>query len=344
MKTISKLLLVLLLLLSFSSYAQQFDTALEYLEFLGKEQEIVTKSTWKYTKAVAHSKSDRNINNKRKNLLKTVARAIAKIEKAQGFEGDDYKNNVLRHMRLNESLLKHDYAKIVDMKAVAEQSYDLMEAYVLAQELADKKMAESQAEYEKKIYAFAATHNINIIESDNDLGKKMDISNKVFKHTNALHLVFFKVYINEIYLWNAISKKDVSGIQQNANALSETAKEGLEILKTHDVYKTDKSVLLANKAAFEFFIDEAENKIPEIADFLILNEDFETIKTTLEKTPEKKRTKKQIDAYNSKVKALNKAVNNYNKLNTNLNNKRKSVIDKLENTKTFFLARHIPKD
>lgn len=344
MKTTSKLILTFLLALSFNSYAQKFDTALEYLEFLGKEQEIVTKSTWRYTKAVAHSKSDRNINNKRKSLLKTVARAIAKIEKAQGFKGDDYKNKVLKHMRLNKSLLKHDYAKIVDMKTVAEQSYDLMEAYILAQELADKKMAESQAEYEKNFYVFAADHNINIIESDNDLGKKMTISNKVFRHTNALHLVFFKVYINEIYLWNAVSKKDVNGIQQNANALSETAKEGLEILKTHEVYKTDKSVILANKVAFEFFIDEAENKIPQIADFLILNEDFENIKTTLEKTPEKKRTKAQIDAYNNKVKALNKAVNNYNKLNTSLNNKRKSVIDKLENTKTNFLARHIPKD
>ena len=50
----------------------------------------------------------------------------------------DYKNKVLKHMRLNESLLKHDYAKIVDMKTVAEQSYDLMEAYIVAQELADK--------------------------------------------------------------------------------------------------------------------------------------------------------------------------------------------------------------
>lgn len=344
MKTLTKILFALLLTVSYHTNAQKFDTALEYLEFIGKEQEIVTKSTWKYTKAVAHSKSDRNINKKRKSLIKTVERSIAKIKKAQGFDGNGYKNNVLRLMNLNESLLKQDYAKIVDMKAVAEQSYDLMEAYVLAQEMADEKMAESQAEYETQFYDYAAKHKINIVESDNDLGKKMKVSNKVFKHTSSMHLAFFKVYINEVYLWKAINKKDVSGIQQNANALSETAKEGLELLKTQEAYKNDKSLILSTKAVFEFFIDEAENKIPQISEFLILNDDFITIKNTLEKTPEKKRTKEQIDAYNGKIKEINDAGNNYNKLNESLNASRQKVLNKLEEAKAKFLSRHVPKD
>ncbi|WP_299889640.1 hypothetical protein [uncultured Lacinutrix sp.] len=344
MRILTKLLFALLLIASFQSNAQSFDTAVEYLDFLRKEQEIVTKSTWKYTKAVAHSKSDKNINKKRKVLIKTVERAIAKIERAQGFDGDDYKNNVLKHMRLNESLLKQDYAKIIDMKAVAEQSYDLMEAYIIAQELADKKMADSQAEYEANFYAFAAKHKINVIESDDDLGKKMEISNQVFNHTNALHLIFYKVYINEVYLWDAINNNDVSGIQQNTNALNETAKEGLEILKTQKTYKTDKSLIAATKTVFEYFIDETENKISQIADFLILQDDFQTIKNTLEKTPEKKRTKEQVDAYNKKIKEINKAGASYNKVSASLNTNRQKVLEKLETTKSKFLDRHIPKD
>lgn len=344
MKLLTKLCLIILLLISFQSNAQQFDTALEYLEFLGEELETVTKSTWKYTKAVAHSKSDRNVNNKRKTLIKTVEKAISKIEKAKAYNNDDYKNNVLKHIRLNESLLKQDYAKIIDMKAVAEQSYDLMEAYILAQELADKKMADSQAEYEANFYEYAAKHNINIIESDNDLGKKMTISNAVFNHSNALYLIFFKVYINEVYLWDAIKNNDVSGIQQNANALNQTAKEGLDILKTIEPYKNDTSIILATKAVFDFFIDETENKIPVIADFFILQEDFKTIKNTLEKTPEKKRTKPQVDAYNKKIKEINKAGTIYNKTNTKLNTERQKVLEKLETTKAKFLDRHIPKD
>ena len=344
MKSLTKLAFILLFICACNVNAQSFSNALEYLEFLGEEEETVTKNMWKYTKAVAHSKSDRTITSKRTVLIKSVERAIAKIEKAQGYKGDDYKSKVLEHMRLNESLLKQDYAKIIDLKEVAEQSYDYMEAYILAQELADRKMAEAQAIYEKDFYAFAADNNINIIESESDLGKKMDISNKVFNHNNNLYLIFFKVYINEVYLWEAIEKGDVNGIQQNASALNQTAKEGLEKLKTVELYKNDPAIVTTTKTVFDFFINESENEIPKIIDFLVLNSDFETIKETLDNTPERKRTKEQINAYNKKIKDINKAVKTYNTVNTKLNNDRQKVLNQLETTKSNFLERHIPKD
>lgn len=344
MKSLTKLFFIALFTFSFNAQAQKFSTALDYLEFLGKEQETVTKNMWKYTKAIAHSKSDRSIKGKRNVLIKSVERAIAKIEKAQGFEGDDYKKKVLRHMNLNKSLLKQDYAKIVDLKAVAEQSYDFMEAYILAQELADKKMEESQAEYEKDFYAFASKNDINIVESDSDIGKKMKISNEVFNHTNKMHLIFFKVYINEVYLWDAVKENDISAIQQNTNALNQTAKEGLEILKTVELYKKDKALITATEAVFKFFIDETENKITQLTDFLVLKSDVESIQKTLEKTPEGKRTKEQINNYNKKVKEVNKALANYNKINNTLNSGRERVLNRLDTTKSNFLGRHIPKD
>ena len=63
----------------------------------------------------------------------------------------------------------------------------------------------------------------------------------------------------------------------------------------------DQSIINATKKAFEFFIDEGENQIPKITEFLILNEDFEKIKANLEQTAERKPTKEQIDNYNKKV-------------------------------------------
>jgi hypothetical protein len=219
-----------------------------------------------------------------------------------------------------------------------------MEAYIIAQEMADKKMEESQKEYETNFYAFAEKHNIQIIESENDLGKKMKISNEVFEHYNDMYLIYFKVYINEVYLWEAVESNDASAIQQNANALNAAAKEGLEILKTKTKYKNDDSIIKSTTKVFEFFIDETENKMPQITDFLILNEDFEKIKISLEQTPERKRTKEQIDAYNQKVKDINKAVKNYNKVNTELNTKRQTTINELNNTNANFLANHIPND
>ncbi|MGF1555705.1 LIC11966 family surface protein [Paucihalobacter sp.] len=337
-------LLLLLLTLSLTTQSQNFENASQYLDFVSEEQENITKNMWKYTKALAHSKSDRAIESKRSTLVKSVEKAIAKIEKAEGFDGDEYKNQVLTYMRLNESLLKQDYAKIIDLKEVAEQSYDYMEAYILAQELADKKMEEAYEEFDTHFRVFAANHNINIIESESDLGNKMKISSEVFKHYNALHLLHFKASINEAYLMDALERNDMSAIQQNANALSESAKEGLEILKTQDLYKNDRSIIDATQRAFEFYIKEANEEMPKLIEFLALNEAFETIKETLEKTPEKKRTKAQVDSYNKKVNEINKAVKTYNKTNADLNNNRQRIITKLNIVNENFLAKHIPND
>nr|WP_321244118.1 hypothetical protein [uncultured Psychroserpens sp.] len=344
MKTLTLKLTLAFLFIVTSITAQNFKNASEYLDFVGEEQQEITKNMWKYTKAVAHSRSDRSIDGKRKKLLKTIDQAIAKITKANGFGDDDYKSKVLRHMTFNKNLLNQDYAKIIDMKEVAEQSYDAMEAYILAQEMADQKMEESQQEYEKNFYAYAAKHSIQIIESESDLGKKMKISNEVFEHYHDMYLVYFKVYINEIYLMEAVEKSDISAIQQNANALAAAAKEGLEILKTKTAYKKDQSIINATKKAFEFFIEEGEIQIPKITEFLILNEDFEKIKANIEQTAERKRTKEQIDNYNKKVKEINKGADTYNKVNAQLNTKRQDAINGLNNTNANFLSKHIPKD
>lgn len=336
--------LLLFLCSSQVTFSQQFKNALAYLEFVSNEQQNITKNTWKYTKAIAHSKNDRTIASKRNTLIKTVERAITKIKKAQGYDGDEFKNQVLHNLDLNKSLLQQDYAKIIDMKAVAEQSYDAMEAYMLAQEMADKKMAEAQQEFEMHYYAFARKHNIDIVENDSDLGKKMKISGEVFDHYNQLYLIFFKVNMNEVYLYDAIAREDVSGIEQSASSLLESAREGLSILDTVSLYKKDQMLVNATKKTFEFFIDESENKMPVITDFLVANADFEAIRKSLESTPERKRTKAQIDAYNEKVPLINKAVEDYNNTNASLNKQREAVIGNLNAAYERFLAKHIPKD
>lgn len=324
--------------------AQTFNNALEYLDFVSEQQEGISKKMWRYTKSIAHSRSDRNIENKRKSLLKTLDKAISKIRKAPGYEGNEFKNQLLKRLEYSKNMLNNEYAKIIDMKAVAEQSYDAMEAYMLAQEMADKKMEEIQQEYETNYYAFANKHNINIIETESDLSKNMTISNEVFGHYKEMYLVYFKVYINEVYLMDALNKGDANAIQQNANALSESAKEGLEVLKTVEHYKNDKSIANATKKAFEFFIDEADNKVPKLVAFLVLGEDLQDAQAALEKTPQRKRTKEQVDGYNEMVNDYNKGVKEYNKTNSDLNTKRQNIINTLNNTNQNFLSKHIPND
>ncbi|WP_420574241.1 LIC11966 family surface protein [Kordia sp.] len=341
-----KAFFVLICVLTFqTSTAQNFKNANDYLSFIGKENKKISKSMWKYTKSVAHSKSARRIEGDRKRLIKSIERAMIKIRKAKSFTGeDDYKKQVLDYMDLRTSLLKNDYAKIVDMKEVAEQSYDFMEAYILAQKLADERMQEAQETYENAQKDFAARNNIRLIESETELGRKMKISNEVFEHKNEVYLVFFKSNIQERFMLNALSSNDISAIQQNANALQTFAEEGLQALDTLTIYKEDTSLIEATKKALEFYLDETKNEVPKMLEFFLLNEKFTAIKEAIDKKRPKERTKKEIDQYNAMANDINKAIVDFNKRNETLNKKRTKIINQWNEASAKFLSRHIPKE
>jgi len=341
-----KTILVLCCVVGFQlTTAQNFKKANEYLSFIGEENQKISKSSWNYTKSVAHSKSPRKIEGDRKRLLKSIERAMQKIKNATPFEGEDaYQKTVLDYMDLRMSILKNDYAKIVDMKEVAEQSYDFMEAYILAQKLADERMQEAQETYENAQKDYAARNNIRLIESETDLGRKMKISNEVFEHKNEVYLVFFKSNIQERFMLNALASNDISAIQQNANALQTFAEEGIQALDTITLYKDDTSVIKATKIALEFYLNETKNEIPKMLEFFLLNEKFTAIKNAIDKKAQKDRTKKDIDQYNAMANEMNKAVVDFNKANEQLNKERTKIINQWNEASAKFLSRHIPKE
>lgn len=340
-----KLLFILpFLMLTAHCDAQKFRTALDYMNFISRQQVLIVKSSWRYTQAIAHSKDERAIDKKRDILIRSIDRAIMKITKATGFEGEtEYKEKVLNNLQINKNLLLEEYSEIIDMQAVADQSYDAMEAYILAQELADQKMAEAQKEYEENFYAFAKKHNIEVFEGQSELGKKMEISNAVFDYHNDLYLIFFKVHFNESTLLDAIAAKDISAIRQNINALKMAVQEGLGEVDKKPLYKKDDRIAKATKEVFQIHLDEANNTIPQILDYLVINQDFEKIKAAIEKTPESDRTQEQIDSYNAKVDELESKRETINKLIDKLFKERNKKLERLDKANAKFLDKHVPK-
>ena len=150
--------------------------------------------------------------------------------------------------------------------------------------------------------------------------------------------------MNESYLMEALATGDVSAIQQSANALKSSAEEGLAQLDTLTAYKNDRALINSTKKALEFYLEEVTKHVPTLTNFLIVNEDFETIKKNLDNTPKKKRTKEMVDAYNNKVKEMNKGVNEYNNTNNLLNQKRQKYITQINQTTDQYLDKHIPND
>jgi hypothetical protein len=331
-----------LMCITFSGFSQ---TALEYMEKISAETKKIQTDMWDYTNAVAHGKSARKVEKRRAELLQTSQQALNRVKNMNDFHGSTtYRDSVVSFLNINYYVLKEDYAKIVDMEEIAEKSYDNMEAYLMAQEAANKKMGESSEMVGSQQAIFAAKHDITLITNEDDeLGKKMKIASAVYDYYNKVYLIFFKSYIQESYLIAAISNKDVSGIEQNKDALANTANEGMALLKDIAAFNNDNSIVNACNNMLKFYKDEAENKINSITDYFLKSENFNTVNESFSQIKEKNRTQEDVDGYNTAVNEMNASVDAYNKANDEMNENRSENLDAWNKAVAKFTDKHVPK-
>mgnify|MGYP006168023487 CR=1 FL=1 len=328
--------------------AQEFKNAGEYLDYVGKIEKPISKDMWKYTKTVAHSKSAKRIDNVRKNLVKTIQTAKANLEKnSNGFNGDmEFRDDVIQYLAFSELMINEEYAKIVDLQEVAEQSYDFMEAYITTRELVNDKIDAEREKLDESQKRFATKYKINLIESaeNSEIEKKMKISSEVFKYQSNMYLIFFKCNYTTILLDNAIKTKDLAAIQQNANALQQYSEEGLVKIDTFEPVKSDRSLANETKKSMETFQQIATDYASKMIDFYTFNSKFEDIKTSLERKSAKDRTNEEIDNYNKMVKEINTKINDFNKENENYVKTINSVTNNWNKASDAYISKHVPTE
>lgn len=323
---------------------QTTQEAVNYLNQFSDQYKPIQKESWDYMSTLAHSRSGRKIEKRRIDLVNAINKSRREVKKIPAFNNDyTLRDSVVAYLTLNYNILNNDYDKIVDMEAVAEQSYDLMEAYILAQELAGDKMEQALKNLNQEIELFAEKYEIKLIESDGKLEQKLEKSSEAMDYYHQVYLVFFKAYKQEAYLMDAITNSDINSMEQNRNALKSISEEGIQKLTEISNHRGDNTINSACKRMLTFYIDEADNKIPLISDFLLVAKEYEEMSTLINSKDRMQVSQEEIDRYNKAVDGYNKAVNKYNANNKALNSKRNSNLDIWNNAVNSFMDRHIPK-
>ncbi|MFT7613551.1 MAG: hypothetical protein ACI9J3_002526 [Parvicellaceae bacterium] len=335
-------MLAFAMLFSTNSSAQSFSTAIEYMNFIGTHYEQISKDQWSYTSAVAHDKSAKKIDAKRKSLLSSNLSAQKKVAKMAEWDGDgSYRDAVVKFLTLNYDVLNQDYAKIVDMEEIAEQSYDLMEAYLMAQEQASDKINEASKMLSEEQSKFAEANEITLLDNQTKRAKKLENAGLVYSHYNEIYLIFFKCYKQEIYVLDAMNQGDVSSMEQNNSALLSYAEEGLEKLKTSKPYGGDKSLIEAGVSILEFYKSEAAKDNPVLIDSYLKKENFEKINASFTSKKDKDKTQEDVDQYNQAVNDYNVSIEANNKTNESLNKVRAKKIDLWNNISKKYTRKHV---
>lgn len=322
--------------------AQSDRDALDYMEKMFTTLNRSKDDTWQYLKSVTRGKGAKKIESKRQILLTELKTTKIEIQKMGNFESNDsLKNAAVRYMDLSYSVLKEDYDKILNMEEIVEQSYDLMEAYILAQEKASDKLNASFDELVVAQKQFAASHHITLLEAKNDeTSQKIEQASNMLKYYHEIYLIFFKSYKQEAYAMDALQRNDISAFEQHAGTLAQYAQEGLDKLNAKEGYMNDISLKRSGLSILTFYKKEGEKDFPAMTEFYIKKDNFDKIQKTFESISAKNRTQQDVDQYNNGVNELNAAVKEVNKLNDQVNNTRKIQLDQWNKAVEKFFEAH----
>ena len=338
-----KLLFISFVIFSLQSIAQNFQNAGDYISYIVKANDVLAEKYISYLSGVSHGKSARKVEKRRQEVLNSIYEARANMQGLPPFQGDrSLKDSTVAYYKILVSVFNEDYGKIVDMEEIAEQSYDAMEAYMLAKKKANEKLeqaAKSQHDTQKE---FADRHNVKLIEEQTTIGTKIKLADAIMGHYDEVYLIFFKSYKQEGYLLEATKKKDIVSIEQNISALQKFAEEGLEKLKQVKAYNSDPTLIVACRGLLSFYKEEAE-KSKIVTDFLLKEENFNKIKKSFESQPASRRTQQDIDQYNKAVNDINAAVKAYNSQNKKFNDRRAQEINNWNDAVKDFLDRYMPE-
>jgi hypothetical protein len=323
-------------------FAQNFEHAGEYMDFISKQQENISKKYMSYTSASAHGKRAKKVEALRAKLLDEVQEAKMNISGMPSFNGDkEFRDTAVSFMKLYLNVLNDDYAKIIDLEEISEQSYDAMEAYMMAEEKVDEKLEEGNKNVREASERFAARNNVHLINDQSELSDMMKQVREMDVYYHNIYLVFFRPHKQESYLLEAVSKGNITGIEQNKNSLLKYAQDGIEKLTTMKGFQGDNSLVFACRTMLNFYIKEVNEKMNTISDYFLTKERFEAMKKEFDKKGSG-RSKEDTEAYNKGVNDINKASDAYNNNNQYLNENRHEALDSWNKAVTAYFDEHTP--
>ena len=336
-------IIVFLIMMSVELTAQSLDTDPgAYMTAITNAEEGMDKTYLAYMSAVAHSGRAKKVEKLRQQTLESIQNCKFKISDLPYFKHDNsLRQSSMNYVDVCYKVFNDDYAHLVNMEDIIEQSFDEMELYILLQEKTNQRIHDAADTMEKAQKDFAAKYNVTVIDTKDEVSENMELTSKINHYRDQVYLVFFKCNWQDGQITKAINEKKLTGLEEARNALDAYAKEGLLALDSLSNFQGDHSLAQACKQALQFYQQLAENDMQKVTDFFLKEENFNKIKKATD-AKQGSLSKQDVDAYNKSVNDYNASINSYNQLNTNINNKRNQVLDNWNNSDKQFLDTHIP--
>ena len=346
MKKITKNLLVSLFLLVFSagSVAQDFTSAHDYLAYILQNENIVANNMWNYIKISAHSNSDKKIERKKDKLIQTIKEVSHNIGTMPPFEGDAaLRDSLVVFFERSIEILNGDFEEVEKLELEANTSYQAMKKYLNAQSNANQNYSEANNKILEQVDYFAEQNNLELIADNSKLNANLKISNIVYDYYNKFYLIFFRGYIEDTYIIDAVNMQDTTKLKIHIDSLTSAYTTGKAEIGNLLSYNGDNSLKLACQNALNHYKKEATVQLPIIINFFRVDAELRKVKAEYEAIPEAEITQDDVNKYNFTISKYNTAIGEYNETIEIMNNELKENYKQWTKAVEKFLKNHIPK-
>ena len=178
---------------------------------------VMNKTYLGYMSAVAHSGSAKKVEKMRQQTLESIQDCKFKISELPYYKGDNsLRKSSMDYIDICYKVFNEDYAHIVNMEEIVEQSFDEMQLYILTMEKTNEKLQDAYEKIKKAQNDFAAKYKVTVLNTKDELSNNMEITSKVNSYRDKLYLIFFKCNWQDDQITDAINSKKLTGIEEVA--------------------------------------------------------------------------------------------------------------------------------
>lgn len=331
-----------ILTLVHTAKAQNTEDPGAYMTSLSEPLTEMNKTYLQYVSAAAHGRRARKLEKMRAQVLEKISNTQSKVMDLPNYKTDKtLRQSTIDYLKLLYAVFNDDYGKLVNIEEIAEQSIDEMQAYLLLKEKTAERLNKGYETLAMAQKGFAATHKVQLIETQTELGDKMSKASAVSNYADDIYIQFFKCNWQDSKVVEAMNKSKVNEVEQARNALLMYANEGLAVLDTMKSFNGDEMLKNACRTALMGYKQMAEKLYPKAAEFYLANEKFTKLKSNMDAMGNS-RTKQDVDAYNAAVKTINQQNGAYNQMNAEANAQRSAAIDLYNKANSSFNDKHTP--
>ncbi|MBD2769019.1 hypothetical protein IC235_14090 [Hymenobacter sp. BT664] len=262
----------LLVVAGFSASAQTFSDPVSYNNAIVNEQIDLLKKNLRYISKAAHSENDRKIENRRLEVVEQNKVAIAKLQHMPAYKG----NNELRATALTAfktmlQVYSADYKQVNSLATTRTQSFEAMQQYFDAQEVAGQKLAVVDDSVNAAQKRFAKQFGLGL-EASKESARLAEYTRQVSAVNHYQHQVFlpyFRVQKASAQLTDALNAQDAAAFEAARVLLAAAAEKSAAELSAVSAFR-GKDVAYRNAArdVANLYVVMCTNQFVKIAELL----------------------------------------------------------------------------